>query len=183
MVILKGGNIHQMSGPWCNGEFMNPNKISFGSDVHLYYVSNETEQSFTYLTKSYDSFPALRMSESGDLEDSTLHTGLFCALTSSPVRAQTKLEMFKCRDDYTFYMGLDFHFPTKNYIFVDEYEYHESHNMTLYDCKIFCWNNCSCAAYSYATKNRTGCKTYGKMLYNPAEANQDKEYYTFRDRG
>ncbi|KAI7755980.1 hypothetical protein M8C21_021599, partial [Ambrosia artemisiifolia] len=108
MVILKGGYIHQMSVAWFNGEFVNANKITFGLDVRLYYVSNETEQSFTILTKSYDSFPALRMSESGDLEDSTLTTGIFCALTS--------------------------------------------------------------------------CKTYGNMLYNPAEADQDKEYYTFRDR-
>ncbi|KAJ0614540.1 putative non-specific serine/threonine protein kinase [Helianthus annuus] len=133
MVILKGENIDTMSGPWANGELINPNKISYGSNFRVYYVSNKTEQYFTYLTKSYDSFPALRMSESGELEDTTLHTCLFSGFTRSP-GAQTKLEMFKCRDDYTFYMG-------------------------------------------------TGCKTYGKMLYNPAEAYQDKEYYTFRDRG
>ncbi|KAJ0939147.1 putative protein kinase RLK-Pelle-DLSV family [Helianthus annuus] len=132
MVILKGENIDTMSGPWANGELINPNKISYGSNFRVYYVSNKTEQYFTYLTKSYDSFPALRMSESGELEDTTLHTCLFSGFTRSP-GAQTKLEMFKCRDDYTFYMG-------------------------------------------------TGCKTYGKMLYNPAEAYQDKEYYTFRDR-
>ncbi|KAI3807233.1 hypothetical protein L1987_23158 [Smallanthus sonchifolius] len=121
-----------MSGPWRNGEFLNTNKISFGSDARLYYVSNETEQSFTYLTRSYDAFPALRMSESGDLEDSTLSSGIFCALSSSPVHAESKIEMLKCREDYIFYMGKNFHFQTISYIYIDEFEYH---NLTLYDCK------------------------------------------------
>ncbi|KAI3762927.1 hypothetical protein L1987_53369 [Smallanthus sonchifolius] len=182
LVIIKGGNVHQMSGPWRNGEFLNTNKMSFGSDVRLYYVSNETEQSFTYLTKSYDAFPDLLMSESGDLEGSTLSSGIFCALSSSPVHAETKFEMLKCREDYIFYMGKDFHFQTISYIYREEFEYH---NLTLYDCKRLCWNNCSCASYSYATKNRTGCKTYGKMLYtiNPVETDLQIEYYTFHDRG
>nr|GEZ98230.1 G-type lectin S-receptor-like serine/threonine-protein kinase At1g67520 [Tanacetum cinerariifolium]GFA08065.1 G-type lectin S-receptor-like serine/threonine-protein kinase At1g67520 [Tanacetum cinerariifolium] len=52
----------------------------------------------------------------------------------------------------------------------DEYEYDETYNWTLDDCKRICWDNCSCIAYSYATKNRKGCKTYGKMIYNPTRS-------------
>ncbi|KAJ9560106.1 hypothetical protein OSB04_005266 [Centaurea solstitialis] len=98
LVILRRGNIHWRSGRWQNGQFENTNLQSSGPDVHLYYISNENEQSFTYLTKSYDLFLALRM------------------------------------------------YP---------------------DCHLW--------AYA-ATKNRAGCKTYGRMIYGARNYNHT-EYY------
>nr|GEZ28687.1 G-type lectin S-receptor-like serine/threonine-protein kinase CES101 [Tanacetum cinerariifolium] len=70
------------------------------------------------------------------------------------------------------------------YIYGDEYEFDETYNWTLDDCKRICWANCSCIAYSYATKNRKGCKTYGKMIYNPAKAKYEGiQYFAFAKFG
>ncbi|GJU94354.1 G-type lectin S-receptor-like serine/threonine-protein kinase CES101, partial [Tanacetum coccineum] len=41
MVILRRGNTHWLSGLWQNGQFKNTDLESSGSDVRLYYVSNE----------------------------------------------------------------------------------------------------------------------------------------------
>ncbi|GKG17201.1 G-type lectin S-receptor-like serine/threonine-protein kinase, partial [Tanacetum coccineum] len=49
MVILRQKNVHWKSGPWRNGKFKNK-YLNSGPDVRLYYVSNETEESFTYIT-------------------------------------------------------------------------------------------------------------------------------------
>lgn len=46
------------------------------------------------------------------------------------------------------------------YINGDEYEYDESHNLTVYDCERLCWRNCSCMAFTYATADGAGCKTF-----------------------
>nr|GEX95814.1 G-type lectin S-receptor-like serine/threonine-protein kinase At1g67520 [Tanacetum cinerariifolium] len=71
-----------------------------------------------------------------------------------------------------------------SYIYGDEYEFDETYNWTLDDCKRICWANCSCIAYSYATKNRKVFKTYGKMIYNPAKAEYEGiQYFAFAKFG
>ncbi|KAM0011507.1 putative non-specific serine/threonine protein kinase [Helianthus debilis subsp. tardiflorus] len=84
MVILRQGKIHWMSGPWQDGQFKNTDLQSSGPDVHFYYVSNETEQSFTYLTRTYDSYPALRMHQDGQLKGAPLNLNLICHSIDDP---------------------------------------------------------------------------------------------------
>ncbi|PWA64130.1 lectin protein kinase family protein [Artemisia annua] len=161
MVILRRGNIHWLSGTWQNGQFKNTDLESSGSDVRLHYVSNETEQSFTYLTKTYDSFPALRMLVDGRLMGTTLNLDVQCHLINDPPGcAEDEFEKLNCRKDY-YLTSNDYH-----YTYVDEYVYDESYNLTLYDCKRICWSNCSCMACTYATKDKAGCKTYAQKTYN-----------------
>ncbi|KAD4585354.1 hypothetical protein E3N88_22955 [Mikania micrantha] len=78
MTILRKGNIDWISGPWKNGQFINTHLQSSGPDVRLYYVSNETEQSFTYLTRTYDSYPALTIHQDGHLIGSILNLNIYC---------------------------------------------------------------------------------------------------------
>ncbi|CAH1419527.1 unnamed protein product [Lactuca virosa] len=79
MVILRRGNIHWRSGSWLiNAGFENTDLQNSGPDVRLYYISNETEQSFTYLTRTYDSTPALMMGLNGQLMGSTLQLDVQC---------------------------------------------------------------------------------------------------------
>ncbi|PWA49385.1 bulb-type lectin domain-containing protein [Artemisia annua] len=182
LVILKGGNIHWSSGPWRNGGFGSTDTQSFSMDVRVYYTNNETEQSFTYLTKTYDSFPALMMSEAGRLDGSTIESDVFCALRYSLGRSESMFDKLKCRDGYHFNWRKDYHLRKvyhSGFKYTHRSEYDESHNLTLFDCKRICWADCSCTAYSYATKNRTGCRTYGKRIFNPSEVDRDTQYYVF----
>ncbi|KAI3773795.1 hypothetical protein L1987_48328 [Smallanthus sonchifolius] len=179
MVILRQGNVHWASGPWQNGEFKNTDLQSSGPDVRLYYVSNETEQSFTYLTRTYDSYPALRMHQDGQLKGSPLNLNLQClSIDDPPGCAEDLHEKIECRKDYNFgspqvqkYYGYDFG---------DEHVYNESFN--LYDCQRICWSNCSCVAYT-TTKGRIGCKTYGTNAYAPQREIVHEYYYTFDYHG
>ncbi|KAD5802695.1 hypothetical protein E3N88_14055 [Mikania micrantha] len=177
MVILREGKIHWISGPWKNSRFENTNLQYSGPDVRLYYVSNETEQSFTYLTRTYDSYPALRLHQDGQLKSSSLNLNLHCSSVDDPPGcAEDEFEKLKCRKDY--YFGQSSHYSNDITSLLDEYVYDESYN--LYDCQRICWNNCSCVAYT-TTRNRIGCKTYGKMGYNPdsnERAHESIQYYT-----
>ncbi|PWA49384.1 hypothetical protein CTI12_AA482180 [Artemisia annua] len=179
MVILRQGNTHWLSGPWQNGQFKNTDLESSGSDVRLDYVSNETEQSFTYLTRTYDSLPALRMCMDGRLMGTTLNLDVQCHLINDPPGcAEDEFEKINCRKDYYLTSNAyhDYH-----YTYVNEYVYDESYNLTLYDCKKICWSNCSCVACTYATKNKAGCKTYAQKTYKIVYTQE--EYYTIEYRG
>ncbi|KAM0066672.1 putative protein kinase RLK-Pelle-DLSV family [Helianthus debilis subsp. tardiflorus] len=175
MVILRQGNIHWTSGPWKDGEFKNTYLQGSGPDVRCDYVSNETEISFTYLTRTYDSYPALRMHQDGQLKGSPLNLSLHCRSINDPHGcAEDEFEKLKCRKGY--------HIESKegcyyNYGFGDEYVYNESYN--LYDCQKICWRNCSCVAYT-TTRNRVGCKTYGRKTadYMIRQVQQNNIYYT-----
>ncbi|XP_076903287.1 G-type lectin S-receptor-like serine/threonine-protein kinase CES101 [Bidens hawaiensis] len=181
MVVLRQGNIHWTSGPWQNGQFKNTDLQSSGPDVHLYYVSNETEQSFTYMTRTYESYPALRVHQDGQLKGSPLNLSLHCHSNDDPPGCvEDEFEKLECRKDY---FGSPHRNHYNSYSFVDEHVYDESYN--LYDCQRICWSNCSCVAYT-TTRNRAGCKTYGKMVENPGRDGIHKYYYTFdyhRERG
>ncbi|KAL6508900.1 hypothetical protein OROHE_021459 [Orobanche hederae] len=170
MVILRRGNIHWMSGSWQNGGFENVDLQFSGPDVRLYYTSNVTDQSFMYLTKTYDSLPALTMNLDGQLRGSTLKLDVRCRSIrdTAPGCVEYEFEELDCRKVYQFSKRFDD-------IYGDEYEYDESFNLTLYDCQRLCWSNCSCMAYTYATTNRASCKTYGLSIYNPGEA-KNKTY-------
>ncbi|PWA60194.1 lectin protein kinase family protein [Artemisia annua] len=85
--------------------------------TRLHYVSNETEQSFTYLTKTYDSFPALRMLVDGRLMGTTLNLDVQCHLINDPHGcAEDEFEKLNCRKDY--YLTSNKYY---NSIYVDEY--------------------------------------------------------------
>ncbi|KAJ0710659.1 putative PAN/Apple domain-containing protein [Helianthus annuus] len=166
--------LHWTSGPWENGEFKNTDLLSSGPDVRFYYVSNETEQSFTYLTRTYDSYPALRMHQDGHLPGSPLNLSVHCRYINDPPGcAEDEFERKQCRKDYHFDSTNGYYYNT--YTYVDEYVYDESYN--LHDCQQICWSNCSCVAFT-TTRNRVGCKTYGKRVYNPETVDLYKRYYT-----
>ncbi|KAF5809009.1 putative protein kinase RLK-Pelle-DLSV family [Helianthus annuus] len=184
MVILRQGKIHWMSGPWQDGQFKNTDLQSSGPDVRFYYVSNETEQSFTYLTRTYDSYPALRMHQDAQLKGAPLNLNLLCrSIDDPPGCAEDAFENLICRKD------LDFGSPKGDaynyYNYVDEYVYDESYN--FYDCLKICRSNRSCVAFT-TTRNMEGCKTYSKRVYNPRAnrreiAERHKEYDAFHNHG
>ncbi|KAK1436578.1 hypothetical protein QVD17_02359 [Tagetes erecta] len=171
MVILWKGNVHWRSGPWQNGEFDNTHIQLSGPDVRLYYVSNETEQSFTYYTRTYDSHPGLRIQLDGELTGSPLHLSIQCpSIDDNPGCAEDMLEKLKCRKDYE--IGKPIEYRSLSYSYVDEHVYNESYN--IYDCIRMCWSDCSCVAFT-TTRNRIGCTTYGKKVYSP-EVNRQEKY-------
>ncbi|KAK1436579.1 hypothetical protein QVD17_02360 [Tagetes erecta] len=178
MVILREGVVHWTSGPWQNGEFKNTKLKYSGPDVRFDYVSNETEKSFTYLTRTYESDPALRMHQDGQLKASPLNLNIHCrSIRAPPGCAEDEFEKINCRKDY---FGQPRESSYYSYDFGDEHVYDESYN--LYDCQRICWSNCSCVAFT-TTRNKVGCQTYGKMTYNPGNDHIYKSYYTFSYHG
>ncbi|XP_076929465.1 G-type lectin S-receptor-like serine/threonine-protein kinase At1g67520 [Bidens hawaiensis] len=181
MVILRQGNAHWVSGPWQNGEFQNTDLQSSGPDVRLHYVSNETEQSFTYITRTYDSYPALRMTYYSELKGSALNLTLLCLSTDDPPGCtEDAFEKLKCRKDYDFWPPKFEGSIYNNY--VEEYVYDESYN--IYDCLRICWSNCSCVAFTTRRNGNVGCKTYVKSEHKPRAYTKEitephKEYYAF----
>ncbi|CAH1442753.1 unnamed protein product [Lactuca virosa] len=172
MVILRRGNIHWRSGSWLiNAGFENTYLQNSGPDVRLYYISNETEQSFTYLTRTYDSTPALMMGLNGQLMGSTLQLDVQCRSIKDNGSgcAEYEFEELDCRKDCGFY-------KSSYSMYGDEYEYDESYNLTSYDSQRLCCTNCSCMAYTYATTNRATCKTYGQRT-GEAKNQSYREYY------
>ncbi|PWA64129.1 hypothetical protein CTI12_AA348100 [Artemisia annua] len=178
LVILRRGNIRWKSGPWQNGQFKNSHLLSSSPNVSRYYISNETEQSFTYLTKTYDLLPSLKIYQDGFLRGSTLILNVLCSSTNEPGCAEENYDTSKCRKDCYFTL-------TDDYIYADEYVIDESYNLTLNDCQGICWGNCSCVAYAYTTENKAGCKTYSQIIYNPAEAPHHPctDYYVIKHLG
>ncbi|KAI3737086.1 hypothetical protein L2E82_27081 [Cichorium intybus] len=170
MVILRRGNIHWRSGSWKNGGFENTDLRYTGRDVRVYYISNETEQSFTYLTKTYASSPDLTMHMDGRLKGESLKLDVRCRKIKNAVSGcvEYEFEELNCRK----YCDLG---GRQGYIYGDEYEYDESYNLTLYDCQRLCWTNCSCVAYTYGTTNTARCKTYGQRIDNP-EVAENRQY-------
>nr|XP_043635400.1 G-type lectin S-receptor-like serine/threonine-protein kinase At1g67520 [Erigeron canadensis] len=169
VVFLRRGNIYWKSGPWQDGRFVNLNQSS-DPDEHSYYISNETEISFSYLTKTYNSFPYVRIYPDGMYSGKSGFKLKCQSVNDPPGCTEVEFEKLKCRKGY--YIS-----ETYGYVFEEEYIYDESYNLSLYDCKRICWSNCSCVAYTYATRNLVGCKTYSKMRYNPAEADRDTKYF------
>ncbi|KAL8199678.1 hypothetical protein R6Q57_013246 [Mikania cordata] len=178
MVILRQGNIHWISGPWKNGRFENTNLLASGPDVRLHYVSNEIEQSFTYLTRTYDSYPALRMDQAGELEASSLNLNIFCLNNNDlPGCAEDIFKKSKCRKG-NFTDSPITGSRERCYSYLDEYTYDDSYN--LFDCLRICWSNCSCVAFATRRK-RVGCKTFSKMVYDPScteRADESRPYNT-----
>ncbi|KAJ0638830.1 putative non-specific serine/threonine protein kinase [Helianthus annuus] len=176
MAILRQGNVHWSSGPWQNGEFNNTDLQSSDPVVRFDYVSNEVEQSFIYLTRTYDSYPALRMNQDGQLKSSALNINLHChSVNDPPGCVEDEFEKLECRKDYHFGSHRGYQY---DYNYVDEYAYDESYN--LYDCQRICLSNCSCMAYTTA-RNRVGCKTYAKRVDDTQAYRQEtaeRIYYT-----
>ncbi|KAL8233758.1 hypothetical protein R6Q59_019858 [Mikania micrantha] len=177
MVILRQGNIHWISGPWKNNRFENTNLLVSGPDVRIHYVSNETEQSFTYLTRTYHSYPALRMHQAGQLEASSLNLNIFCLPNNDlPGCAEDIFKKSKCRKG-NFTDSEITGSGERCYSYLDEYTYDDSYN--LFDCFRICWSNCSCVAFATRRK-RVGCKTFSKMVYDPScteRADESRPYY------
>ncbi|KAL4559526.1 hypothetical protein LXL04_031667 [Taraxacum kok-saghyz] len=169
MAILRRGKVHWMSGSWQNGGFENT-VLRYSPDVHLYYVSNETEQSFTYLTKTYDSPPGLMIFPTGQLKGSDVNIDVVCLSIEDIGCAENKFEKSNCRKSCSLELN-----DYGHYVYKDKIVYDESFNLTSDDCRRICWNTCSCVAFSYATTLTTECITYGEMLYNPVEAEKNSD--------
>ncbi|KAM0066881.1 putative protein kinase RLK-Pelle-DLSV family [Helianthus debilis subsp. tardiflorus] len=116
---------------------------------------------------------ALRMHQDAQLKGSPLNLTLHCRSINDPHGcAEDEFEKLKCRKGYHIESTEGYRYY--NYGFGDEYVYNESYN--LYDCQKICWSNCSCVAYT-TTRNRVGCKTYGKRGDN-MQVQQNNIYYT-----
>ncbi|KAK0596796.1 hypothetical protein LWI29_019169 [Acer saccharum] len=140
LIIRWFGEDQWTSGLWPNGEF----KSWVDRGYNFSYTSNEQEKYFSYSVKDdVTSFPSLQINQYGYLYDDSGFS-----ITSSAI----------CNRGSSY-------FDVKSGLIssVDGTKFRESDNMTLDDCQLKCYKNCSCVAYAATNReNKTGCEIWSR---------------------
>ncbi|CAK9185670.1 unnamed protein product [Ilex paraguariensis] len=154
LVIWWRGNVYWTSGLWSNGSFDNVRQLSYEDYYNFSYVSNENEKYLSYSVNESSNSPMFYMRPDGGMRgevwaepigDCEWRSGNYtgCNMTvNSP----------ECRKpNYSLQ-------AQEKKLISDGIKYDESYNLSDFDCKKICWNNCSCVAY--ATNKGTGCEIW-----------------------
>ncbi|KAK0596135.1 hypothetical protein LWI29_013090 [Acer saccharum] len=140
LIIRWFGEVQWTSGLWSNEEF----KSWVDRSYNFSYTSNEQEKYFSYSVKDdVIPFPRLQIDQYGDL-----HADSGFYITDSTI----------CNRGSSY-------FDVKSGLMssVDGTKFRESDNMTLHDCRLKCYKNCSCVAFAATnTENKTGCEIWSR---------------------
>ncbi|KAK0597263.1 hypothetical protein LWI29_023521 [Acer saccharum] len=139
-----------------NGNFNFSSSITNGrvKSYDFTYISNEQEKYFNYSLLDFTTtYPSLTLAVDGSLLDGDL-SPIACEL-SEILENQKKLA---CRRSVSPYFSSKHGFMSG-----ERTNFKESDNMTIYDCKIKCWNDCSCVAFSIRNETHgTGCEIWNR---------------------
>ncbi|KAK4843151.1 hypothetical protein QYF36_004588 [Acer negundo] len=141
------GEVKWTSGLWPNGEF----KSWVVRGYNFSYNSNEQEEYFTYSVKDdVISFPTLQIDQYGSLNDDSGFS-MACSEEGGDCGPYANSSAICNR-------GSSYFVPKFGLMSsVDGTKFRESDNMTLYDCGLKCYQNCSCVAYAATNRaNDTG---------------------------
>ncbi|KAH9714388.1 G-type lectin S-receptor-like serine/threonine-protein kinase [Citrus sinensis] len=150
IIRWRGDIIYWTKGIWLNGEFDFLGLVSDG--YNFSYASNEHEKYFNYsASETITSFPELRLTADGlrgALSVPCLHEIQCVSVSVNVKRPRCRKDFSKFEYKYGFMNG-------------DGFKFKESDNMTLSDCEVKCFQNCSCVAYaSINESNDTGCEIW-----------------------
>ncbi|KAI9162427.1 hypothetical protein LWI28_027228 [Acer negundo] len=147
LIIRWRGEVKWTSGLWPNGEF----KSWVVRGYNFSYNSNEQEEYFTYSVKDdVISFPTLQIDQYGSLNDDS---GFSMACSEEGRDCGPYANSSAICNRGSSYFVPKFGLMSS----VDGTKFRESDNMTLYDCGLKCYQNCSCVAYAATNRaNDTG---------------------------
>ncbi|TXG69081.1 hypothetical protein EZV62_004016 [Acer yangbiense] len=137
---------------WTIGEF----NWSVVSDYKFGYTSNELEKYYSYSVEDdVTSFPTLQIDQYGSLNGDNGFS-MLCSKEGGYCGPYKNRTMCNRGSSY---------FEVKYGLMssVDGTKFRESDNMTLYDCRLKCYHNCSCVAYAATNReNETGCEIWSR---------------------
>ncbi|KAH9666027.1 G-type lectin S-receptor-like serine/threonine-protein kinase [Citrus sinensis] len=150
IIRWRGDIIYWTKGIWLNGEFDFLGLVSDG--YNFSYASNEHEKYFNYsASETITSFPELRLTADGLRGALSVH----CLHEIQCVSVSVNVKRPRCRKDFS---KFEYKYGFMN---GDGFKFKESDNMTLSDCEVKCFQNCSCVAYaSINASNDTGCEIW-----------------------
>ncbi|TXG69078.1 hypothetical protein EZV62_004013 [Acer yangbiense] len=153
LIIRWFGEVQWTSGLWSNEEF----KSWVDRGYNFSYISNEQEKYFSYSVKDdVISFPTLQVDQKGYLNDDSGFS-MACSEEGRDCGPYTNSSAMSNRDSS--YFVPKFGLMSS----VDGTKFRESDNMTLYDCGLKCYQNCSCVAYTATNReNETGCEIWSR---------------------
>ncbi|TXG69079.1 hypothetical protein EZV62_004014 [Acer yangbiense] len=166
---------------WLTDESPVEGSYNFGMDPNWTdrYISNEQEKYLTYSVKDdVTSFPTLQIDQNGYLKDysgfsmSCSEEGGYCG----PYRNRVSCNRGRSYFDVKFGLMSS----------VDGTKFRENDNMTLDDCQLKCYKNCSCVAFAATnTENYTGCKIWsgGTKFIKSYTDNCRDIYYEVEPKG
>ncbi|KAG7992448.1 hypothetical protein I3843_02G128500 [Carya illinoinensis] len=151
LTIWWKGNAYWTSGNWQNGRYEFVRFYNYGN----YKFSSITHQNESYLTyslyKKY-SISGLILDPTGQIVEIT---GLApfgagsCSYNSNP--GCIKQQLPECRKPNDRFERI------KGAMSDEGFNFDGNYNLSLFDCRLNCLNNCSCIAYAYSDYNQTSC--------------------------
>ena len=158
LIIRRRNVVYWKSGVLRGNEFENISpKVT--SMYHFSVVSNENEESFSFMSKN------------GSQESRWLFTstGQLLGDDPQPIAQADKCDGYNidggcqrwnqplCRHHHQH--GYTVELNRGYFVSEDDSSYNISDtNLGISDCKVSCWGNCNCVAYTSLFANRTGCK-------------------------
>ncbi|TXG69071.1 hypothetical protein EZV62_004006 [Acer yangbiense] len=153
--VMWFGEVH-CSVVFLNGNFNFSSSIANGrvKSYDFTYISNEQEKYFNYSLLDFTTTnPSLTLAVDGSLLDGDL-SPIACEL-SEILENQKKLA---CRRSVSPYFSSKHGFMSG-----ERTNFKGSDHMTISDCTIKCWNDCSCVAFSIRNEtNGTGCEIWNR---------------------
>ncbi|XP_050286196.1 G-type lectin S-receptor-like serine/threonine-protein kinase CES101 [Quercus robur] len=157
LVIWWQGNTYWISGNWQNGHFEFVPRFSNERDISFSYISNENEKYFTYYLNKNRTLSRYMIDFTGAILEMT---GLApfgasaCSYGSYP--GCVKQQLPACRKPN------DQFEQRKGAMSGEGFKFDGNYNMSLFDCRAKCLNNCSCIAYAATDYNDTSCTIWSK---------------------
>ncbi|TXG69069.1 hypothetical protein EZV62_004004 [Acer yangbiense] len=175
------GQVDRTSGHLLNGKF----KLWDASGYKFRYTSNEQEKYFTYsVSEDITSYPMLQIDWGGNLvDDSHLVDD-----SSLPITPCSVFDEY-CESDKRFRMCNSIYYSFSSSFGMmsgDGTKFRESDNMTLDDCRLKCYMNCSCVAYAATNReNDTGCEIWsrGTAFIESNDGNSREIYVEYKHPG
>ena len=180
LVIWWQGNTYWISGNWQNGHFEFVPRFSNERDISFSYISNENEKYFTYYLNKNRTLSRYMIDFTGAILEMT---GLApfgasaCSFGSYP--GCVKQQLPACRKPN------DQFEQRKGAMSGEGFKFDGNYNMSLFDCRAKCLNNCSCIAYAATDYNDTSCTIWSKGV-NFKESNNSYSlnvYFLVQEKG
>ncbi|GMY34217.1 G-type lectin S-receptor-like serine/threonine-protein kinase CES101 [Fagus crenata] len=131
------GNAYWTSGNWQNGHFEFVPRLSNDGYNNFSLISNENEMYFTYSLNKNHNLSRYMIDSTGAILEIT---GL-APFGGGPC-------------SYGSYTGC--------FMSGEGFKFDGNYNLSLFDCREKCMNNCSCIAYAFTENNQTSCTIWSK---------------------
>ncbi|XP_060209764.1 G-type lectin S-receptor-like serine/threonine-protein kinase CES101 isoform X2 [Lycium barbarum] len=166
LIIRWNESVFWMSGPWEKGTFGNVSRISHYDYVDLSFVSTEDEKYVTYSVNEPQTLSRYAIDVFGFIKERGA-AGPFGVCFYKPSPGCVTRESIGCpiRNNSWFERR-------PNSVSGNRFRF-GNNNMSLFDCKRQCENNCSCAAFNSITATGTGCEIWSNVSILGSQSQSD----------